>query len=97
MVHNLFNRHQCPAVKRNGIPFSGFALDIFADSFTSRLETARRRAYSHRRMVAFNKRSVDYVVTHDIQCGQLRGFTDEGQDYLGIGKPPTLGSRSINA
>ena len=48
-------------------------------------------------MVAFNERSVDYVVDYDIQCGQLRGFTDEGQDNLGSGKPPTLGSRSIKA
>ena len=94
MVHNLFNRRQCPADGRNGIPFSGFALDMFADSFASSLDTALRSAYRNRRMVAFNERSIDYVVTHDIQCGQLRGFTDEGQEHLGIGKPSTLGGRS---
>ena len=94
MVHKLFNRHRCPADKRTGIPFSGFALDIFAGSFASSLDAALRSAYRNWRMVAFNERSIDYVVNHDIQCGQLRGFTDEGQEYLGIGKPPTMGSRS---
>ena len=47
--------------------------------------------------MAFNDCSVNHVVDHDIQCGQLRGLNDEGQDNLGIGEPPPLSSRSMEA
>ncbi len=48
-------------------------------------------------MVEFNVCSTDHVDTLDIQCWQLRGYIDEGQGNMGIGKTPTLRSRSMKA
>ena len=78
IVLYVFIRHRCPGDKWNAKPFSGYAHDRADDSFASRLETACRRAYRKRWMVAFNERSVDCLDTLDIQCWQLRGSTDEG-------------------
>lgn len=87
LVLYLFIRHRCTADKRIANPFSGYSFDILTDSFASGPKTTRCCAYRNRGMVAFNDCSINYVVDHDIQCGQLRGFNDEGQDNLGIGKP----------
>ena len=67
MVLYVFIRHRCPVDKRNAKPFPGYACDRPDDSFASRLETGRRRAYRKRWMVAFNERSADYVDTLYIQ------------------------------
>ena len=47
-------------------------------------------------MVGFNERSGGHMVTLDIQCWQLRGYSDEGSGNLGIGMTPTFSSRRMN-